>query len=167
MIVLDGNSYSVSQLAYSKNQIKLGSTGRSLQGKVLRNEAQVFQTEYDITLLLNITDIPKLRASFTKSYGIMPLDFTDEEGIEWIAASGSDDDSHFYGTGVYFVGFQEPKALSVAQGWMSGNRFTSQINLLTASYYGVRPRPSGYLLTEAGAYLNTESNERILWQASI
>lgn len=149
MIVLDSVSYSTYQTQYSKNQIKLGSTGRSLQGKVLRNEAQSFQTEYAITLLLEVTDIPNLRASFVKSYGIMPIDFTDEENISWIASSGVDDDTHFYSTGVYFVAFQEPKPLSVA-GWTSGNRFTSQIELISASYYGVRPRPTGFILVHPG-----------------
>lgn len=164
MITLDSNSYSTFQAEYSKNQIKLGSTGRSLQGNVLRQEAQSFQTEYTITLLLEVTDISNLRASFEKSYGIIPIDFTDEEGISWIASSGTDDSTHFYGTGVYFVGFQEPKPLSVALGWGS-NKFTSQIQLISVAYDGVIPRPSGYLLTEAGEYLNTEAGDRLLWQS--
>lgn len=163
MIVLDSQTYETFQAEYSKNQIKLGSTGRSLQGNVLRQEAQAFQTEYAMTLLLEVNDIANLRASFEKSYGIIPLDFTDEEGIAWIASSGVDDSTHFYGTGIYFVGFQEPKPLSVALGWNT-NKFTSQIQLLSASYYGVRPLPSGYLLTEAGEYLLTEANDRLLWQ---
>jgi hypothetical protein len=166
MIKLDGNFYSVSQTLYAKNANKLGSTERGLTGKVLRNESQVFETVYGMTLLLNTADVATLRASFDKSYPNIPVDFIDEEGWQWLSGTGMDDDTHFYNTGVYFTLFQEPKPLSPV-GWNSGNRFTSQIGLITDSYYGIRPRPSGYLITDVPEYIITDLGERLLWDASI
>jgi hypothetical protein len=138
MITLDSKNYSVSQTNYGHKQDKFASVDRGLTGLPLRVEGGAFENAYDLTLLCDTTDITNLRTSFAKTATIGTpatnlLDFIDEEGVEWSPSAGSDDSTHRYSTGVYFISISETKPLSVSHGWTSAQRFLVTVKLLVNS----------------------------------
>jgi hypothetical protein len=134
MMTLDGHTYEVHLTGYTHKQTKFGSTERGLTGLPLRVEGGAFSNEYSPTLLCTITDISNLRTSLAKTstVGTPPanlLSLTDEEGVEFSPGAGSDDPTHRYNTGVFFLGMSEPKPLTPL-GWTAQNRFDVVVNLL-------------------------------------
>jgi hypothetical protein len=133
-ITLDGTSYKVFQTNYGHKQDKYGSEERGLTGQPLRVEGGAFQNEFDLTLVCAPSAITTLRASFAK---VTPtgtpaanlLNFVDEEGMNFNPASGSDNSTHRYGTGVFFTTLGAPKPLT-AKGWRADNLMTVQVTLI-------------------------------------
>lgn len=166
MIFLDSVQYSTFRTNYSNHPTKLADLQRGLTAENLRVESGKFQIEYQITLICTTADIASLRTSFDKTQtSNNALSFIDEEGVTWTPSAGNDDDTHRYSTGVFFAPYGEPKP-ATAKGWRSDNLFLIQITLLTVAFYGLSSQ-TGYLLTEAGDYLNTEAGNRVLWQTGL
>jgi hypothetical protein len=168
MITLDGFSFHTDKSNYADRPDAPATYGRGLTGLVLAIESgNVYQVE---TITLNISQFESelLKASFTKCHSTnVNLKYTDERGVTWDTASGNDTAMHKYDCGAWIESLGEPKPATEALFDPFGkilftptNRFTTQMVLKMLA------RDSGYLLTEAGEIINTESSDRLLWQAA-
>lgn len=133
-ITLDGNTYAIFEKQYDRVQGKIASTRRTITGDLDRVESGVFETHYRMTLRCTLTDVANLRTSYAKvaTTGTPPtnrLNFVDLEGFNWNPASGSNDATHAYSTGVYFDSLGAPR-LAATRGWDSNNRFLVEVELV-------------------------------------
>jgi hypothetical protein len=114
-ITLDGYTYDV--LEYDRNQHKVGALNLGLTADWDRLETDVFVTTYRVVLRVNTTYLGYLRTSYNKtaSTGTPPtnlLNFVDLEGFNWNPATGSNDSTHAYSTGVYFTEMGKPERMT-------------------------------------------------------
>ncbi len=133
MILLDGNYYKVLGKHYEHAPEKFGTTERTITGAVSRVEAGVFENTYTLRLRCTLADLVNLETSFNKTSvtGTPPanlLNFIDEEGFNWNPATGANDATHAYNTGVLFERMGKPEPLS-EKGMTSDNFFIVEIFL--------------------------------------
>jgi len=131
-ITLDGTTYDVLDGLW-RNQSKVAALTAGVTADWDRLETDIFVTTYRGTLRVNNTNLAALRASYAKTAttGTPPtnlLDFTDLEGFNWNPAAGTNDSTHAYSTGVYFISLGEPRRLT-RRDLSSANLFRVDIEL--------------------------------------
>lgn len=131
-ITLDGTTYDVMR-GMHRQQDKVGALTLGLTADWDRLETDIFPTTYKGTLRVNNTNLAALRASYNKTAttGTPPTDllnFVDLEGFNWNPATGSDDSTHAYSTGVYFLAMGEPERMT-RRDLSSANLFRVEIEL--------------------------------------
>ena len=106
-ITLDGTTYADVTMDDTITEEKVGHTYRSATGKLRRQDANVMDLVYTLSILCTYTQKEQLRTSFKKmTPGSALLDFTDQQGIRWATTAGTDTPTIKYGTGVYFESLQ-------------------------------------------------------------
>ncbi len=131
MIWLDGYGFSIERNQYAEKPATFADYRRGETGALLVIESGVYQKQYDITLNVSQFESGLLVASFTKSHSTgVYLDFTDQRGVSWLVASGVDDSTHKYSTGVAFVALSDPKPTDALFGLLSRTWQSPQLRFL-------------------------------------
>lgn len=130
-VSLDSHGYESLGTGYLKNADRIRSITRGLTGYPLVVESGIFTEDYDMTLLVTLSEYNDLLATFQKiDFTVTPptvyLDFTDEGGIHWNPNSSGGGNVN---TGVIITSGIPPKPLT-QKGWSAGNKFTIQLKLL-------------------------------------
>jgi hypothetical protein len=130
-ITLDGNAYSTYQKEYRHHITTPGATTRAVNFAVVRQTGgSKFATRYELTLRCTLAQLGTLKTTFAKqTSGSNLLNFVDEESFNWNPSAGSNDATHAYSTGVYFVAMGEPRPVT-GRAWDSNNRYLVDIALV-------------------------------------
>ena len=89
----------------------------------------IVETTRRYIVILGIDEAKDLRefAATTEQ----PFDFLDHEGVNWIVASGTDDETHKYSTGAYFSSGQRfSEKPSQGSGYYCNNMWTENISVI-------------------------------------
>lgn len=99
MIYLNGVYFTVVALS-QKPSIEMFSTGRrATTGRLVMTQSQIVSNERTFTLNVDASERLRLETLLTV---LGPMDFIDDDGFQWLIASGSDTSNIAYGTGAYF-----------------------------------------------------------------
>jgi hypothetical protein len=129
-ITLDGHTYHVAHARYERSQTKFTTERRTVTGDLDITEVPYFANTYNLVLMCDLEDIAALRATYAKvQANDHALLLTDEEGITWDPAPGTNTPTHIYNTGVHWSGPLLPKPVTPRGGWASTNRFEVTITL--------------------------------------
>lgn len=99
MIYLNGIYFNVIALS-QKPSIELFSTGRrATTGRLVMTQSQIVSNERTFTLNVDAPQRLRLETLLTV---LGPMDFIDDDGFQWLIASGVDTSNIAYSTGAYF-----------------------------------------------------------------
>ncbi len=131
MITLDGSTYSSLLTNVADPQVQFRNEARGLTGLPIFLTTGLLGRNPAFTLVCTLAQVATLKTSYAKT---TLLDFTDESGVAWLVAAGSNDPTHIYSTGVMFDSsvVLDPKPMAPV-GWTSGNRYSVQIKLVINS----------------------------------
>lgn len=128
MILINGYAFETEGLEEISALQPFDSQQTSITGMLLVTQAQFFRNRRSYNLLVTKDEWQSLRRLRTIRGA---FDFVDHEGFSWLTDAGTDDPSHAYSTGAYFLAGQELVARPLqANGYVCDNRWNVQVTFI-------------------------------------
>lgn len=116
----------------------------SILGHLITTQSQYVRPVRTYNVIVDQTQREALEKFASSSFG--PFRFVDHRGFSWLPTTGTDDDSHAYGTGAYFAPSTElVERPQQANGETCDNRWQVQLTFIVNArqYKGQSATPSG------------------------
>lgn len=101
MIILNGDYFDTVGDSELEPLTRPATLERSTTGYLISFQSQWVELRISVTLTVNLDQKNRLKELFSFTFG--PLDLIDFRGFSWLTTNGTDDDTHAYNTGAYFV----------------------------------------------------------------
>jgi len=105
MIILNGLYFDTIGTSEANALRRPSSMQDSVTGYLIVTQSQYVRWRFAMTLSVDKAQRDRLIDLFATSLG--PIDFIDFRGFSWLREAGTDDDTHAYNTGAYFMAGQD------------------------------------------------------------
>lgn len=116
MIILNGLYFDTVGLSEANPLRRPSSMQDGVTGYLIVTQSQYVRWRFSMTLSVDKRQREALQSLFATHNG--PMDFIDFRGFSWLVEDGTDDDTHAYNTGAYFLAGQDLEgAVAQANGY--------------------------------------------------